>query len=51
MCLMGRFLECGDCLLTFNFPHGEQYDEVAKQFEPHLCGSPLRIPNGKFPTS
>jgi hypothetical protein len=48
---VGRFLGCRDCLLTFCFPHGEQYDEVAKQFKSHLCGSPHRIPNGKFPTS
>ena len=38
----GRFLKCKDCLLCFDFPDGEQYHAVAKQFESHLCGSPAR---------
>jgi hypothetical protein len=38
----GRFLKCKDCLLCFDFPDGEQYHAVAKQFESHLCGSPAQ---------
>ena len=42
---VGRFLECRDCLLTFSFPLGEQYDTAIKQFESHLCVSPVRVPD------
>jgi hypothetical protein len=40
---VGRFLQCGDCKLTFVFPDEVQYGALAKQFESHLCISPLRI--------
>ncbi len=39
----GRFLECRDCLLTFNFPVGEPYKTIVKQFELHGCESAVRI--------
>jgi hypothetical protein len=37
----GRFLECMDCHLTVEFPIGAHYDETVKQFESHLCSSPI----------
>ena len=40
----GRFLQCKDCLLSFDFPVGGQYDAVAQQFELHLCGVPGLLP-------
>ena len=40
----GRFLECRDCQISFNFPDGAQFGSIAKQFESHLCGSPNGIP-------
>jgi hypothetical protein len=43
MCPVGRFLECKDCELSFEFPDGAQFDAVAKQFQSHLCGPPIRI--------
>lgn len=39
----GRFLECGDCQKSFNFPDGAQFNAIAKQFESHLCSSPIGI--------
>ena len=33
----GRFLECKNCQLTFEFPAGMHYDTIAKQFESHSC--------------
>jgi len=35
----GRFLQCRDCNLTFQFPDGAHFNTVAKQFEPHPCSS------------
>jgi len=40
----GRFLKCRDCQIIFNFPDGAQFGSIAKQFESHLCGSPIGIP-------
>jgi hypothetical protein len=40
---VGRFLQCRDCKLTFVFSDGAQCGTLAKQFESHLCISPLRI--------
>jgi hypothetical protein len=40
-----RFLECRSCHLSFNFPDGAQFGAIAKQFESHLCDSPIRIPS------
>lgn len=40
----GRRLRCRDCLLSFSFPFGAQYDEVAKEFQMHECRFPSRIP-------
>jgi hypothetical protein len=37
---VGRFLECRDCQMSFEFPVGTQFDAVAKQFQSHLCGFP-----------
>ena len=39
----GRFLECRDCQISFSFPDGSHFDAIAKQFESHLCGSPIGI--------
>lgn len=44
----GRFLQCKDCLLTFEFPAGAQYDATAKRFGSHLCGSPVPIPGWRI---
>jgi hypothetical protein len=38
----GRFLQCRDCQLSFPFPAGAHYDATVKQFESHLCSSPIR---------
>ena len=35
----GRFLQCRDCNLSFQFPDGAHFDTVARQFESHLCSS------------
>ena len=40
-----RFLECRSCHLSFNFPDGAEFGAIAKQFESHLCDSPIRIPS------
>jgi hypothetical protein len=45
---VGRFLECRDCGLTFEFPDGTQFDAVAKQFQLQLCGSPIHIPDWRI---
>ena len=37
----GRFLECADCQISFEFPDGAQFGAIAKQFEFHLCGPPI----------
>jgi hypothetical protein len=42
---VGRFLECSGCKRSFVFPDGALYGAVAKQFESHLCGSPVPIPD------
>ena len=41
----GRFLKCGDCQISFEFPDGAQFGAIAKQFEFHLCGSQIGIPS------
>jgi hypothetical protein len=35
----GRYLECQDCRLRFEFPAEETYDVVARQFESILCST------------
>lgn len=45
---VGRFLECKDCHVSFEFPDGAGFDAVAKQFQSLLCGSPSRIPNWRI---
>jgi hypothetical protein len=45
---VGRFLECRDCHVSFEFPDGAEFDEVAKQFQSHSCGSPIRIPDWRI---
>ncbi len=47
----GRFLECSSCHLSFNFPDGAQSGAIAKQFESHLCDSPIRIPSWRSEVS
>jgi hypothetical protein len=37
---VGRFLECRNCLLSFVFPDGAQYDTVVKQFDEQVCELP-----------
>ena len=39
----GRFLECADCQIGFEFPEGAEFGAIAKQFESHLCGPPIGI--------
>jgi hypothetical protein len=38
MSAAGRFLKCIDCHRSVEFPAGEHYDTIAKQFESHSCG-------------
>jgi hypothetical protein len=38
---VGRFLQCRDCQLTYTFPDGAKFGTIAKQFESHLCLSPI----------
>jgi hypothetical protein len=45
---VGRFLECRDCLLSFNFPLGEHYDAVAMQFQAQSCRSSIPIPGRRI---
>jgi hypothetical protein len=40
----GRFLQCGDCHLTYTFPDGLKFGVVAKQFDAHTCLTPIRKP-------
>jgi len=35
----GRFLQCRDCNLIFQFPDGAHFNAVAKQFASHLCSA------------
>jgi len=41
---VGRFLQCRDCQLSYTFPDGVKFGAIAKQFESHLCLSPIRLP-------
>ena len=43
---VGRFLQCRDCQLSYTFPGGVKFAAIAKQFESHLCLSPIRSPGG-----
>ena len=45
----GRFLQCRNCKLTFEFPAGTHFDEVAKQFESQVCRS--SISSGRMESS
>ena len=47
----GRFLECQDCKLSYVFPDGAQSGTIAKQFESHLCISPLRVSASQIQSS
>ncbi len=40
----GRFLECSNCHLSLDFPYGERFVAIAKQFDAQLCRSSVRIP-------
>jgi hypothetical protein len=44
---VGRFLQCSDCQLSFTFPDGVRFGDLAKQFELHSCVSPKRIAGWK----
>jgi hypothetical protein len=48
---VGRFLECRDCQLFFDFPAGTHYDAIANQFASHLCGLPIHVPGWRLKTS
>jgi PAS domain S-box-containing protein len=37
MSTSGRFVVCRGCHLRFAFPSGAHFDQIAKQFESHLC--------------
>jgi hypothetical protein len=41
---VGRVLQCRECQLSFTFPDGITFGVIAKQFDAHSCGSPIRIP-------
>ena len=43
----GRFLQCSDCQLSFTFPDGVKFVDLAKQFKLHSCVSPTRKPPGQ----
>lgn len=43
MCDLGRFVMCGSCHLSVNFPVGADYATIADQIEPKLCSG--RIPS------
>ena len=43
MSAAGRFLVCKNCQLSFEFPAGTAYLTIAKQFDSHTCGSPIRL--------
>jgi hypothetical protein len=49
---VGRFLQCSDCQLSFTFPDGVRFGDLAKQFELHSCLTPIRRPawrtDGRF---
>jgi len=38
----GRYLECEDCLLRFDFPVGAPYEVIATRFRSYQCPSPTR---------
>ena len=40
---VGRFLQCGDCQLSFPFPDGAQFGTIATLFEPYSCSSSTRL--------
>jgi hypothetical protein len=42
MCDSGRFVMCGYCHLSLNFPAGADYATIANQIVPRLCSG--RIP-------
>jgi hypothetical protein len=48
---VGRFLECRDCQLSFDFPAGALHDVIVKQFGSHLCGLPIHVPGWRLKTS
>jgi hypothetical protein len=41
----GRFLECRNCKLSFRFPVGAKYDDVATHFDSYVCLFSTRIPD------
>ena len=45
----GRFLECRNCHLSFEFPAGAHYEAIAKQFEAHSCNSPIPLKDNGLP--
>ena len=45
MSAAGRFVSCIDCHLSVEFPAGAHYEIIARQFETHLRGVPLRSKN------
>ena len=43
MCDSGRFVMCGYCHLSVNFPAGADYATIAKQIEPKLCSGRIAV--------
>lgn len=41
---VGRFLQCSDCQLSFTFPDGARFGDIAKQFGTHSCVTPMHRP-------
>ena len=41
---VGRFLQCSTCQLSFTFPDGIRFGDLAKQFDAHACAIPIRRP-------
>jgi hypothetical protein len=37
----GRFLECQNCRLRIRFAAGTHYEVIVREFDSHLCGSPI----------
>ncbi len=37
----GRFLKCSNCHLSLEFPYGERFVAIAKQFDAQLCRSSI----------
>jgi hypothetical protein len=55
MCDSGRFVMCGYCHLSVNFPAGADYATIVNQIEPKLCSGRIAskvdtLPENSVPT-